>query len=89
MTPAELMFTRKMRYVLNKLLPNKKKTKKKKKNEIRAVSIFFRSGEVYFRIYRHGKERWESGIIDKLIGRLVYLIKGANWEHKRHPNKKR
>lgn len=83
MSPAELMFARKIKFVFNKLLPERK-TRTSKSNYI---NTYFKLEEkVFFRIYQRGKEFWQDGVVKKHIGRMAYIIQGQRREHKRHVN---
>ena len=70
LSPAELTFARKIKSVFNKLLPkeNKKPIKKKTdaKSHIPGENIFFKED-------RNRKEIRKVGVIDKHIGRLMYI----------------
>ena len=66
LSPAELEFTRKIRSVINRLLPSPMK-KVVKEN---FVTKFYKPRDrVFFRNYRGGKSFWEDGIITKRLGR--------------------
>ena len=83
MSPAELMFARKIRSVFDKLRPTENK-----RGEIKnSNGKYFNPGEkIYFKNYKLGKATWEEGIIDKRIGKMLYLIKHPKWVIKRHLN---
>ena len=56
--------------------PIKKKTDKKS-------SIL---ENIFFKEYRNGKEIWKADVIDKRIGRLMYITKDPKKTIKRHHN---
>ena len=89
-SPAELMFSRKIRSVFDRLLPVRKNTKfvnnKYKNTETNSTRKFRRGEKVFFLVYRGGKEFWEDGVIEKRIGNVLYMVKCKKWEHKRHVN---
>ena len=90
MSPAELMFARKIRSVFDRLLPEKKNESYKNSARQKSTMQYFRPGDkVFFKIYRGGKDFWEDGLITKRIGKMLYMVKGAKWEHKRHLNQLR
>ena len=82
-SPADLMFARKVKSAFDKLLPrqaiirNTTHTRRKKYN----------SGDrVYFKCYKNNTSYWECGVVDKRIGDCTYMIKGPQSIHKRHLN---
>ena len=82
-SPAETMFTRKIRYVFDKLLP--------KQNELRKTTLEpkkrFNPGEKnYFKEYQNNTSCSERGIIKKRIDDMVYIVEGPIYTHKRHQN---
>ena len=72
-SPAELMFARKIRSVFDKLILSKKKKEIRKK----LIPLIRHSpGEKnYFLNYHLGKATWLEGIIEKRIGNMMYIIK--------------
>ena len=63
---------------LKKARPNKNKFKKNNAN----TTKFFKPSKkkkkkkkIYFKEYKNEKVGWKEGIIEKQIGRLVYIIK--------------
>ena len=70
--PAELIFTRKIHSVFNKLIPSKNKLKESKNT----LKKFYRPGEkIYFLNYHLGKAIWIESIIKKRIGKMMFVIK--------------
>ena len=82
--PVELMFTKKIRLVFDKLITTK--NKKFKENNADITKFFKASKKIYFKEYKNGKVGWKGDIIEKQIGRLVYIIKHPKWIVKRHYN---
>ena len=76
MFPAELMFARKIRSVFDKLIPSKKGNKKKSIPLIRLIV----QGKNYFLNYHLGKATLLEGIIEKIIGNMMYIIKHQRWK---------
>ena len=70
MTPAEVMFTRKIRPVFDKLLPKQVKPAKttvpKKK--------YMPGEKIFFRMHKDNKTFWEQGTIKNRIGHMVYMV---------------
>ena len=82
MSPAELMFARKIRSILDELIPLKKGNKKKNNTPNKTYS----PGEkIYFLNYHSGKATWLERIIEK-IGIMMYIIKHPRWKIHRHIN---
>ena len=75
MSPAELMFARKIRSVFDKLLPGRKqKSYKNTKNP----NKYFRPGDkVFLRMFKRGKGFWEDGVITKRVGKAMYMVRSA------------
>ena len=85
MSPAEVMFARKIRPVFDKLLPKQVKPAKTtvpKKNYMPGEKIFFQ-------MYKNNKTFWEQGKVKNRIGRMVYIIEGPHFTHKKHLNQLR
>lgn len=85
MSPAEIMFARKIRSIFDRLLPyqNKKVAKKEEKVNIKKYT----SGDkVFFKNFQSGKSYWMDGIIQKRIGKVIYTIKSKKFTCKRHIN---
>lgn len=65
-SPAEIMFARKIRSVVDKLLSNKKKGRKFLKKF--DTQKYFKPGEnVCFRAYKNEKECWKDGVVERHI----------------------
>ena len=77
------MFTRKIRSVLDKLLPKENKKPIEKKHWGKVLHI---RRNIFFKEYGNGKEIWKAGVIDKRIGRLMYIIKNPKETIKGHHN---
>lgn len=73
-SPYELMFNRKMKTVLDRLLPSDEQTTAKYAETAKE----FKSGE-----------RWGTGRIAKRFGKVVYEVEAAGSRHKRHANQLR
>lgn len=87
MSPAELMFARKIRSVFDRLLPSPTKKYTKKSN---FLCKFFKTGDkVFFKNFKNGKTFWDDGVISKRIGGIMYWVKSFKGEHKRHLNQLR
>ena len=82
MSPAGVMFTRKIWPVFDKLLPKQVKPTKitvpKKK--------YMLGEEVFFQMHKDNKTSWEQGTIKNRIGRMVYMVEGPHAMHKKHLN---
>ena len=79
-SPAKIMFVRKIRSVFDKLLP--------KQNKLRKTTLAakkFSTREKKFTL-KNIKITWEHGIIKKRIGEMVYIVEGPKYTHKRHQN---
>ena len=83
MTPAEIMFARKIRSVFDKKKKSRTYGTKKKKMEINFTNW---AKSFYYRMYQTGKRYWGVGTIVKRIGRMIYLVKRPKMVHKRHWN---
>lgn len=82
MSPAEVMFARKIRPVFDKLLPKQVKHTKltiPKKNYMPGEKIFFQ-------MHKDNSTFWERGTIINRIGRMVYMVEGPHSTHKKHLN---
>ena len=78
--PAEVMFARKIRFVIDKLSPNKQNSDEQTlcpKNATNPERKFF------FQIFRDNKSFWEMGTIEKRVGNMIYTIKVLQFTHKR------
>ena len=83
MSPAELMFARKVRYVFNRLLPKKKRSYQNRTKQENMK--YFRPGDkVFLKSCKNGKEFWQDG-----VGKMLYMIKSKKLIHKRHLNQLR
>ena len=82
MSPAGLMFARKIRSIFDKLIPSKKGNREKLIPLIRLIV----QGKNYFLNYHLGKATWLEGIIEKRIGNMMYIIKHPRWKVRRHIN---
>ena len=85
---AEWIFTRKIKSVLNKILPEWKAWTS------RNISIneYLNLGEkVFFKMCQKGKEFWKDGVVKKKkrIGHMTYMVQGPRWEYKHHLNQLR
>ena len=81
MSPAEVMFARKIRPVFDKLLlkqvkPAKTTVPKKK---------YMPGEKIFFQMHKD-KIFWEHGTIKNRIGRMVYMVEGSHVPHKKHLN---
>ena len=72
MSPAELMFARKIRLVFDKLILSKKRIRKKINISNKTYSP---REKIYFLNYHLGKATWLQRIIEKRIGNMMYIIK--------------
>lgn len=48
------------------------------------TNTFKVSNKVFFRVYKDGKETWKNSIIAATVGKLVNMMKGKKFQHKRH-----
>ena len=86
LSPAEIMYARKIRSVFDRLLPSRKKNYIKIKTNYKS----YKEGDkILFRNYRAGKYFWEDGIVIRRIGRVIYIIQGSKFVCKRHINQLR
>ena len=81
LSPAEIMYARKIHSVFDRLLPNRKNYTKIKTNY-----KLYKEGNKIFRNYRAGKCFWEDGIVTRRIRRVIYIIQGSKFVCKRHIN---
>ena len=86
LSPAEIMYARKIHSVFDRLLPNRKKTYTKIKMNYKSYK---EGNKVFFRNYRAGKCFWEDGIVTRRIGRVIYINQGSKFVCKRHINQLR
>ena len=42
--------------------------------------------KVFFGIFKDNKSFWEMGTIENRVGKIIYIIKGKQFTHKRHLN---
>ena len=78
------MFARKICVVFSRLRPTEKKIVERKNTD----GKHYNPGEkIYFKNYKFVKATWEKGTIDKIIGKMLYLIKHPKWVIKRHLNR--
>ena len=69
--------------MFNKLLPKENKKKHKDKTDEKSYT----PGEnIFFKEYRNRKKIWKVGVIDKCIGKLIYIIKDSKKTIKRNRN---
>ena len=87
LSPAELMFARKIRSVFDRILPNTNKTTATRENP---STRFYKPGDkILFLNYRTGKSFWEEGIIMKRIGHVLYSVRSSKFDCRRHINQLR
>ena len=81
MSPAEVMFARKIRPVFDKLSKQVKhaKTTVPKKN-------YMPGEKVFFQMHKDNSTFWEQGTIINRMGRMVYMVEGPYSTHKKHLN---
>ena len=82
MSPAELMFVRKIRPVFDKLLPKQVRPP----TSTIPKKAYLPGEKVFFQVQRNNTTSWEQGKIQKRIGQMVYLIEGPTFVHKKHAN---
>ena len=82
LSPAEIMYARKIRSEFDRLLSNRKNSMKIKMN----YKSYKEGDKVFFRNYWAGKYFWEDGIVTRRIGRVIYIIQGSKFVCKRHIN---
>ena len=74
MSPAELMFARKIRSVFNRLLPKKKRSDQNRRKQ--EDMKYFRPGDkVFLKSYKNGKEFWQDDVITQRVGKMLYMVK--------------
>ena len=64
LSPAEIVYTRKIHSVFDRLLPNRKKNYMKITTNYKSYK---KGDKVFFRNYRAGKCVWEDGIVTRRI----------------------
>ena len=72
MTPAEVMFARMIKSVLDKLLQNQSQpgyTNKLNRKRFKIGEKFF------FRMFQSNKSYWETSTVEKQIGNMIYIIR--------------
>ena len=80
---AELIFAGKIRSVFDKLIPSFNEIKESKNT----LNKFYRLGKkISFLNYHLGKTTWIEGIIEKRIGKMVFVIKHPKWKVRRNTN---
>lgn len=82
MSPAELMFARKIRPVFEKLLPKQVKPP----NTAVPKKKYLPGEKVFFQVHKNNTTMWELGKVKQRIGRMVYIIEGPKFTHKKHLN---
>ena len=85
-SPAEVMFAWRIRSVYDKMLP---KQTKPATASIVPTKKYYLEEKVYHKMFKDNKSFWEAGTVEKRIGNVIYIIKGPQFTHKRHLNKKR
>ena len=76
LSPAEIMYARKIHSVFDRLLPNRKKNYTKIKTNYKS----YKEGDkVFFRNYRAGKCFQKDGIVTRRIRRVSYIIQGSKF----------
>ena len=76
------MSARKVKSVLNKLIPRQAKFKK---TILHHKKHFYPGDKILFKAYKN-MTFWEVGTIRQKIGELVYIVQGPKNTHKRHMN---
>ena len=56
------------------------------KKKFDTIKYFHPSEKIFLKIYIKNKEYWEEAVIEKRVGRVLDMIKGLNWVHKRPLN---
>ena len=84
MTPAEVMFARKIKTAFEKLLQNQ--SKPVHTNKVTRKQFKIDEKVVFFRMFQSNKSYWETDTVDKQIGKMIYIIKGSRFTHKKHLN---
>ena len=78
-----MIFARKIHSVFVKLILSKNKIKENKNT----LNKFYRPGKkISFLNYHLGKTTWIEGIIEKRIGKMMFLIKHPKWKVRRNTN---
>ena len=86
LSPAELMFGRRVRSIYDKLLLGRKINVWK--NTKQMSNRYFKSGDkIFIRLYISVEKMWKDGVIISRLGKTTYMIQSQNWRHKRHVNK--
>ena len=88
MSPAELMFARKIRSLINWLLPKKKRSDQNRTKQ-ENMKYFRPRDKVFLKSYKNGKEFWQDGVITQRVSKMLYMVKSKKLKHKRYLNQLR
>ena len=72
-SPAEIMFSRKIKSVFDKFIPRQAKFKKTVSPH---KKHFYLGDKVLLQAYKNNMTFWEVGTLKKRIGELVYIVQG-------------
>ena len=80
---AEIMFARRIRSVIHKLIPSKK-------SHTPAIIVprrkFNTNEKVFYKNYKNNTTTWEPGTIKERIGNMIYTVQGKKFIYRRHIN---
>ena len=62
------------------------KAKKEDSEKVNSTKIYKLGDKVFLKKYWTRKSYWKDGIVNKRIGTVIYIIKGKQFDHKRHVN---
>ena len=83
LSPAAIMFARRIRSVFDNLIPSKK-------SHIPAILVprrkFNKKPKLFYKNYKNNTTTWEPGIIKERIGNMIYTVQGEKFIHRRHVN---
>ncbi|CAH8672200.1 unnamed protein product [Schistosoma rodhaini] len=83
-SPAVCMFGRKIRTIFDKILPPKKTTKPEQEYQTSDRSL--KVGEKVMVKWYQGGQKWKPGVIERRIGKVLYLARTRDGKCVRHIN---
>ncbi|CAH8588966.1 unnamed protein product [Schistosoma rodhaini] len=83
-SPAVCMFGRKIRTIFDKILPPKKTTKPEQEYQTSDRSL--KVGEKVMVKWYQSDQKWKPGVIERRIGKVLYLIRTRDGKCVRHIN---
>ncbi|KAK4472137.1 hypothetical protein MN116_000435, partial [Schistosoma mekongi] len=87
-SPAECMFGRKVRTIFNSMLPQQRTNKSNGESQQTTIRSFQVGEKVLIRSFR-GDRNWEPCVVERRIGKVLYLVRGNFGTCTRHVNQMR